>query len=64
MESDIYCRGSIKDEIDGIRTSRMGLRTIRSLTDELWMRYERATDTKVHTYFTEISNSFDFSVMS
>ena len=37
--TDIYCRGSVKDEGDATRTSRMGLGTIRTLTDELRMRY-------------------------
>ena len=31
----------------------MGLETIRTLTDELRMRYGRATDTNVHTNFPE-----------
>ena len=44
---DIYCRRSIKHDRDAMGTSRMGLRTIRTLTDELQMRYGRATDTKV-----------------
>ena len=37
--SDFYWRGSVKDERDATRTSRMGLGTIRTLTDVLWMRY-------------------------
>ena len=62
--TDIYCHGSVNDERDATRTSRVGLGTIRTLTDELWMRYGRATDTKVCIDFTENSNSFDFSVTS
>ena len=38
-----WCR-SVKDEKDATRISRMGLETIRRLTDELRMRYERATN--------------------
>ena len=45
--TDIYCRGSVKDERDATRTSRMGLGTIRTLTDQLRMTHERATATKV-----------------
>ena len=51
--TDIYWRGRIKDERDATRTSRMGLGTIKTLTDELQMRYRRATDSKVRTDFTE-----------
>ena len=36
---------SVKDERDATRTSRMGLQTIRTLADELRMRYGRAMDT-------------------
>ena len=36
---------SVKDERDATRTSRMGLQTIRTLADELWMRYGKAMDT-------------------
>ena len=61
---DIYCRGSVKDVRDATRTSRMGLRTIRTLTDDLRIRCRRTTDTKVHMDFTDKSNSFDFSVTS
>ena len=50
--TDIYWTGSIKDERDATRTSRMGLGTIRTLMDELWMRYGRI-DTKVRMDFTE-----------
>ena len=50
---DIYGRGSVKDERDATRTYRMGLGTIRTLTDELRMRYGRVMDTKVHIDFTE-----------
>ena len=39
---DIYPRGSVKDERVVTRTSRMGLGTIRTLTDGLRMRYGRA----------------------
>ena len=59
---DIYWRGSIKDERDTTRISRMDLGTIRTLADELRMRYGRATNTKVRTDFTEKSNGFDFSL--
>ena len=41
---DIFCRRSIKDVKDATRTSRMGIRTIRTVTEELRMRYRRATD--------------------
>ena len=44
---DMYWRGSIKDERDATRTSTMGLGAIRTLTDELRMRYGRATDTLI-----------------
>ena len=50
---DFYCRRSVKDERDATRISRMGLRTIRTLTEELQMRYGRAMDTKVYMDFTE-----------
>ena len=58
---DICRRGCVKDERDATRTSRMGLRTIRTLTDELRMRYGRATDTKVRKDFTQKSNSLIFA---
>ena len=45
--TDIYSHGSVKDERDVTRTFRMGLGTIRTLMDELRMRYRRATDTNV-----------------
>ena len=32
---DIFCHGSVKDVRDATRTSRMGIQTIRTLTDEL-----------------------------
>ena len=57
---DICWGGSIKDETDATRTSSMGLRTIRTFTDELQMRYGRAMDTKVHVDFKEKSNSLIF----
>ena len=41
---DIFCRRSIKDVRDATRTSSMGIWTIRTLTDELWMIYRRATN--------------------
>ena len=41
---DICRHGSIKDERDVTRITRMGLRTM-TLADELRMRYRRATDT-------------------
>ena len=62
--TDIYCRGSVKDERDATRTSRMGLGTIRTLMDELRMRYGRATEGKVHMNFMEKSSIFYFSVTS
>ena len=42
---DICWHGSVTDEREATRTSRMGIRTIRTLTDELQMRYGRTTDT-------------------
>ena len=42
---DICWHGSVKDERDATRTSRIGLRTIRTFADELRMGYGRATDT-------------------
>ena len=62
--TDIYCRGSVKDERDATRTSRMGLGTIRTLMDEPRMRYRRAIYTEVRMDFTEKSNCFNFSIMS
>ena len=53
---DICWHRSVKDERDATRTSRMGLGTIKTLADELWMRYGRATDTKVRRDFMEKSN--------
>ena len=44
---NIGWRGTVKDERDATRMSRMGLRTIRTLADEQWMRYGRVTETKV-----------------
>ena len=41
---DIFCRRSVKDVRDATRTFRMGIRTIRTLTDELQKRYGRATN--------------------
>ena len=38
--------------------------TISKLTDELRMRYRRATDTKVRKDFTEKIKQFEFSVMA
>ena len=55
----ICWRRSIKDERD-VRTSRMGLRTIRTLMDEPRMRYGRAMDTKVRKDFNKHSNSLIF----
>ena len=43
--SNLYWHGSVKDERDATRTSRMGLGTIRTLMDVLQMRYGRTTDT-------------------
>ena len=59
--TDIYSRGSTKDERNVTRTSRMSLGTVRTLTDQLRMRYRRATDTNVHTDVQD--GKFDFSVM-
>ena len=59
---DIYCHGGVQDVRDTTRTSRIGLRTIRTLTDELQMRYERATDTKVSMDFMDKSNMLEISV--
>ena len=61
---DIFCRGSVKDVRDATRTSRMGIRTIRTLMDELRMRYRRElwisiTD-KIRKAFTEKSSSLIF----
>ena len=42
---DIYWHGSLMDEKDTTKTSRMGIQTIRTLTDELRVRYGRTTDT-------------------
>ena len=42
--TDIFGYRSIKDVRDATRTSRMGIRTIRTLMEELRMRYGRATD--------------------
>ena len=41
---DIFCHGSIKDVRDATRTPRMGIHTIRTVTEELRMRYGRGTD--------------------
>ena len=41
---DIFCCRSMKDVRDVTRSSRMGIRTIRTVTEELQMRYRRATD--------------------
>ena len=49
------------DERDATRTSRMGIQTIRTLRDELRMKYRRATDIKVRKDFMEKSNSLIFS---
>ena len=34
---DIFSRGSVRDVRDATRTSRMGIRTIRTVTEELWI---------------------------
>ena len=47
------------DERDSTRTSRMGIRTIRTLMDELQKNYGYL----VSTDFLEKSSMFDFSVM-
>ena len=41
---DIFCHRSVKDVRNATRTSRMGIRTISTLTDELQVRYGRAMD--------------------
>ena len=42
--TEIFCCGSVKDVRDATRTSRMDIRIIRTLTEELRMGYRRATD--------------------
>ena len=54
---DICWHGSITDERDATRTSRMGIQTIRTLTDELRKNYRYC----VITDFPE--SRFDFSVI-
>ena len=56
---DICWHGSITDQRDATRASRMGIRTIRTLTDELWKIYGY----HVCMDFPEKSSMFDFSVM-
>ena len=51
----IFVGSSVSDERDATRTSRMGIRTIRTLTDEDGYR--------VRTDFPEKSSMFDSSVM-
>ena len=58
MFSRIFIIRSIKDERDVTRISRMSLGTIRTPTDELWMRYGRATDTNIRTDFPENQTRF------
>ena len=43
---DICWHGSVTDERDATRTSRMGIQTIRTLTNELRIRYRRTRDTE------------------
>ena len=47
---------TVKDKRDATRTSRMGLRTIRTLADEIWKSYGYY----VHMNFPEKSSMFDF----
>ena len=57
--SDICWHGSVMDERDVIRTSRMGIQTIRTLTDEIRKNYEH----RVRTDFLKKSSMFYFSIM-
>ena len=56
---DICWHGSVTGERDATRTSRMGIQTTRTLTDEIQKNYGY----RVHTDFSEKSGMFDFSVM-
>ena len=58
--ANICWHGSVMDERDATRTSRMGIRTLKTLTDELRIRCGRAMDTKVCKHFNEKSNSLIF----
>ena len=64
---DIFCCRSFKDARDATRTSRMGIQTIRILTDELMMRYTRDTDINYgkdpQSLYKKIKQ-FDFSMAS
>ena len=55
---DIFCRGSVKDVRDATRTSRIGIRTIRTLTDEIRKSYEYQL--QICKAFTEKSSSLIF----
>ena len=64
---DIFCRRSVKDVRDATRTSRMGIRTIRTVTEELQMRYGRAMDINYRYDSQSLYGKFkqfDFSVAS
>ena len=56
---DICWHGSVTDERDATRTSRMGIKTIRTLTDELRKNYGY----RICTDFPEKSSMSDFSIM-
>ena len=56
---DICCHGSVTDEWDATRTSRMGIRTIRTHTAEI----RKNCGYHVCTDFLEKSSMFDFSIM-
>ena len=64
---DIFCCGNVKGVRDATRTSRMGIQTIRTVTEELQMRYGRAMDIN-HRYDPQSLfgkfKQFDFSVAS
>ena len=64
---DIFCRGSFKDIRDATMSSRMGIQTIRTVTEELRMRYRRATDINYRYDPQSLYGKFkqfDFSVAS
>ena len=54
---NICGHGSVTDERDAARTSRMGIWTIRTLTDEIRKNYGY----RIPTDFPEKSSMFDFS---
>ena len=56
-----FCwHGGVTDERDATRTSRMGIWTTRSLTDEIQKNYGYHS----RMNFPEKSSMFDFSVMA